>query len=243
MVNKNLVRIANRLGKDKFHENERSQSTLDSGTGAPLYIPSIGLHVSEKVYYENNDKSWLDWKLWLRERASAMLTPVEFWKFYEYCLENREDIVEDMNINTEYLNAVAMPGVGGLSKDLKDKNLVDGLLLEKGGIRNCLYSNGNFDFEDIHRVDGLPARLKDSVGDFRYRTIDGWTEKGLIRNGRGKYGGFGFCFDLSLRSLCANVSIGVRECKRLGAIGGFIYNDEAENIPMLSKFTITGALA
>jgi len=103
MVNRNLKQIANQVGSNK-PPRDIPKRTFTKNDGWE-YIPSLNLYVSDAVV--NKGKSFLTCNKMTTLGKSLMLTPPQFWEYYDHCVDNRPDIIEKLKRDTnEYLNGV-----------------------------------------------------------------------------------------------------------------------------------------
>jgi len=154
MVNRNLKNIADQIGS----------KVLPKDRPVPLhalkdyeYIPALKAYVASKISFEG--KSWREHKFSEPFRGFSMLTPREFFIFYDHCKENRPDIIENIKSmeegrTYEYLSCLL---------DHKDKKYIINLKIDSKkkvvGEKIMLTEGGSlFRREDINEH-GLPGRL------------------------------------------------------------------------------------
>jgi len=76
------------------------------------YVPSIKLYVKDRV--DLKGESFYLCKELMHERGLSMLSPLEFWEYYDHCKEKRPDMIEmlkDRGLNSnfnEYLDGLLM---------------------------------------------------------------------------------------------------------------------------------------
>ena len=179
------------------------------------YIPELNLYVADEISMLGDD--WYACKAQLNANGSRMLTPAEFWIYYDYCVKNQPRIVEnsfkDMN-KEEWLDAVVenerelivSPDISSDMKEYSFGTRYDDVIISK---------RGYFDREEISAPLGLPYVIKEK-GTFGYLGINfNDLPKGVCRSTHGGYyikaGPTIYLQYPHLR--LRHYSIGVRECK------------------------------
>ena len=200
MVNKRLTEIANRHGSEKIPEERSSAVDIEGFT----FIPDLGFYVADET--SMHDENLYNCLRELDEKRSWMMTPVEFWKYYDFCMKNRMDIIEsvkDWN-GGEWLNGIMgdyerlVVGYGKMRGEAAKEYKV---LVPR--------SYGGFDRKDIDPELGLPKVVHKDIHnrEWRYKSPDSF-ETGICRLWED-------CHILSLASSPRDSyqSVGVRECK------------------------------
>jgi len=103
MVNRNLKTIADQVGSD---EVKKAPVKLWNHPNYE-YVPSLDVYVSDHILYKN--LSFAEAKGRMRAANMFMLTPAQFWKYYDHCEEKRPDIFRQLRSKRdtdEYLNAI-----------------------------------------------------------------------------------------------------------------------------------------
>ena len=218
MVNKRLTEIADRLGKEKLDRREtinvRNQETGYNGElDGFTYIPSLGFYVANRISWDN--RNWYECKERLKERNSFMMTPADFWKYYEHCLENREDIIEDMKdgFEDEWLDALVIDRKHLLVSPESTLDLDDGGSYSGGKeYKNCVpVQDGSFNLNNVSTKTGLPRGLAvdEDKREFLFRPSRSSQARGVAREGWEK---IHLRVGLHPKS-STDIYKGVRECK------------------------------
>jgi len=158
MVNRNLKNIANEIGSN------------EPPTGIPKrtpseflgweYVPSLKLYVNDEVQFKGESFKYCKD---LQKEGISMLSPPQFWQYYDHCKINRPSIIEmlkDRNLNNddnEYLDALFFS---------QDKLLVIKPTYENGEPKvsgpMCSFDikkKGIFNREDIMKNFGYPKKV------------------------------------------------------------------------------------
>jgi len=101
MVNRNLKQIAKDIGS-KNPPKAISKRTSPNFLGYE-YVPSLKLYVSDRVNFKG--ESFYHCKELIHEKGLSMLSPLEFWQYYDHCKEKRPDMIEklkDRGLNSDY---------------------------------------------------------------------------------------------------------------------------------------------
>ena len=199
MTNKRLINIANRLGQDSL-PRDKSKKIIPRIEVQNLegfeHIPELGFYVADEVSMLG--KCWTDCEQELQERKSWMLTPSQFWIYYDYCVQNKREIVtKSFRENSEWLDAFL---------DKEDSLIIRGI--KYASINPILKTCGYFERRDIGKH-GLPESVKNKGG-WHY-VYDGPEEYPIRVASRGS-DGLGFGCPPSQKP----PRYGVRECKRSG---------------------------
>tara|TARA_Y100000034_G_scaffold136135_1_gene210997 strand:+ start:981 stop:1634 length:654 start_codon:yes stop_codon:yes gene_type:complete len=179
MVNKNLRRIADRLGRKDLPIEKTETKTIDTPQELECfsYIPDLGFYVADRV--SMNGGNWYENKRELEEKNSFLLSPRMFWKYYGFVSENREDILHDSVMNPlsdEWLDAIVQTTQNRI---VSSPGIVLDYEMKYTYIGGARYSNaipeqeeGFFNRSQIRAVTGMPEAIWES-GDFEYRGPDG----------------------------------------------------------------------
>lgn len=115
-----VVTTENRKTPQKVLTHGRSMDNLIQELGGKIdkhvnqypgfrYIPAIELYVSMSVSHKN--KSWNECKEYVStHQGTTLLTPLQFWCFYDYVAKHEPDALEDMFASAdsdEWLDATA----------------------------------------------------------------------------------------------------------------------------------------
>ena len=219
MVNRKLMDLAQRLGSAvPPGDGVETEDELRILEDIPIingfeYVPSLELYVCKKLIFHKG-YSWPDWKRSFRKEGKSMLTPEQFWKFYDHCVEKRPRIITDIreSNNPELLNAVVSADTGNPTS-VVNRNIVDGLFMDRAKyVGDHLYSNGYFNREDV-LPNGMPKELRQE-GEFRYHGISGKGERVLMKYSYDNKVGFDFDYNI-LATSQANPLVGVRQCMKV----------------------------
>lgn len=102
------------------------------------------------------DLTWYQAKELLSLLGSRMLTPTEFWKFYDYCLERRPEIIEKSFFYSEWLDGI-----------IKDKKyLITNSCEQEIDIEQ---EDFWFDRQHINEKTGLPSKRTDIENKGRWK--------------------------------------------------------------------------
>jgi hypothetical protein len=89
--------------RDLANQTKNPEVSLDAKPSNTIYVPSIDLYVSENI--EMQAVGFWDAREKLKEIGARILTPAQWWKFYDYCEQNCPDLIEDFEIDLgEWLN-------------------------------------------------------------------------------------------------------------------------------------------
>ncbi len=136
-----------------------------------MYIPKLRLWVADEV--SMGGENWHGCNYILHKKGSQMLTPAEFWIYYDYCAENREDIIRELKLNSkkeEWLNAIVNgknelvinPYTGGGMWNYTGGDTYDDYplkYLKQPQYRISNHETKYFERKDVHPKTGLPMRL------------------------------------------------------------------------------------
>jgi len=102
MVNRNLKQIATEIGS----KEPPGRLKLRSRFAGHEYVPSLKLYVKDETTYQG--WSFKRCRELLEKNNASMLSPPEFWEYYDHCKEKRPDIIEKLKTNKghEYLDAI-----------------------------------------------------------------------------------------------------------------------------------------
>tara|TARA_Y100000034_G_scaffold136135_1_gene210998 strand:+ start:1636 stop:2292 length:657 start_codon:yes stop_codon:yes gene_type:complete len=216
MVNKRLTEIANRLGSENLDRKEiipvRNKSTDYKGEiDGFSYVPNLGFYVADRTSWDSIN--WYKCKEIMKARNSFMLTPADFWKYYDFVSENRVDIVGDMkeSFENEWLDALVIdrrhllvtpefsPG---------DKSYIGGTEYRE----SVPLDSGSFDPINASKETGLPAVFyaDEDQGDFLFKPNYSSEITGIVREGGNK-----IRLNAHITASDTHPYRGVRECKRL----------------------------
>jgi len=103
MVGSNLINLANDAGSETAPTGKLQLRSRYQGYE---YVPSLKLYVSDKLAYEG--RAFISVRRQLEKHGSSILSPLEFWEYYDYCKEKRPDIIEKLktSFRYEYLDAI-----------------------------------------------------------------------------------------------------------------------------------------
>ena len=166
-----LERILNQKNKSEsgngFNTNDLKNFT---------YVPELKLYVANEISMLK--EKWYSCKKKLKEKGSRMLTPVEFWIYYDYCAKNKPDLFEKFfksYCEDEWLDALMITAnrCWGSRKKLILGSEVEGVTVSGGMIYNkqITKKQGRFERKDINAETGLPNIIKEN-GEFFYDDLN-----------------------------------------------------------------------
>ena len=136
------------------------------------FIPSLGFYVADEVRYSMHD--WHSVKEKLEEVGSFMLTPSQFWEYYEHCAKNRRNIFHNAfeNEDREHLDAF-LTNHGdvyvGSRWDKRFNNRARLIKSDRTFSQRYLIESGRFNPVDIDLESGLPDKVDPRKGLYRYK--------------------------------------------------------------------------
>jgi hypothetical protein len=145
-MNPNLERLARETGADVGPDERLKEKA------GMVFVDELGFWVSKNITY--CDHSYLSCKTIAEELGAKILTPAEWWIFYDKC---KSLIQPGMH---EWLDAIVLQGEHLVVAP--DEIDPENYLLYKGGTQfhvPHLRGNGRFDREDIDASYGMPAKL------------------------------------------------------------------------------------
>jgi hypothetical protein len=149
-MNPNLERLARETGAD-VGPDERLK-TPDGFT----YVPILKMMVADNL--QDFGYSWMDIKKKFSEQNIHMLTPEEWWVYYEFCMKERPDLKDGFRYS-EFLDAIAYEEDEiCIAPEYKNGDVDGGTSFDLQ-----IVEPGYFDPEDIDPVTGLPKQLTDGA--------------------------------------------------------------------------------
>jgi len=144
MVNKNLKQIAEDVGGDEI--NKAPMPYIDGYE----YISKIGFYVSDKLTMIGY--SWRKCYDGLHEKGSIMLTPEQWWKYYNYCESVRPDIFNGLE-TYEFVDVIAYKEIDSTIMEINSLTGKETKTL-KGPVTKELL----FNLDDLDEKTGLPKQ-------------------------------------------------------------------------------------
>jgi len=165
MAESTLRQLANDAGSDKA---PTGKLPLRSRYPGYEYVPSLRLYVSDETKYEG--WAFRRCRELLERDNSSMLSPPEFWEYYDHCKEKRPDIIEKLKTNDkyEYLDGIYATenSLIAIKPKLLEKKQVDfskrAYSYNFPGSEKLMY----FSREDVSEKHGQPYKTDHEIGEF-----------------------------------------------------------------------------
>jgi hypothetical protein len=156
-MNPNLRDLA-RLTKNPNLEEEIKKSTLDFlDLSSFVFVPELGSYVSDNITMYN--ATFIEIKKTAEQLGAFLLTPAQWWGFYDYCIIHRNDVYHTSIINPEYQEYLDAYVEDDIESMVVESHVAGDKLVGRK-IDKCLPRQvGGFNRADVNPWTGIPEKV------------------------------------------------------------------------------------